>query len=105
VLAGRARVAYADDVVQLRTARIDETGAALRVARANAELATYRQLLDHGLVPHADPTRLFDDRRRAENDLASARLDVAERAGAVFTARQIWSHQIEQASARSGRRM
>ena len=105
VLAGRAREAYADDVVQLRKTRIDETEAALNLARANAELAKYQQLRDHGLAANADPARLFDDRRRAESDLASARIDVARRADAVAASRQIWSRRHEQASARGGERM
>ncbi|HEX6835828.1 MAG TPA: hypothetical protein VF334_04610 [Polyangia bacterium] len=97
--AARAATTWADDVVRLRQARLDEARAELRLARAQAALTRTEVLREHGRPPRIDPVLLLDEQRVAADELGAARIAVADRDSAVESSRRAWARQTEEARA------
>ena len=88
--AAQAKRDYADRLVQLRRAQLDEANADLAVARADVEMRKIRELASRGLATPTEVNRFAESRSRAEADLARNRRMVAELSTVLASARENW---------------
>jgi hypothetical protein len=95
----RAATAYADDLIRLRQARLDEARAELRLARAQATLTKAEALRQAGRPLRVDPAVLLDEQRVAGDEIGAARIAVADRASAAESSRRAWARQTVEARA------
>lgn len=90
VVAARAKVDYADRVIELREAKIDEADAQLSAARADIDSDKLHLLVRDGVATTADPRRIEANRQEAQDRLAEQRARVAQIAGEAAQLKTSW---------------
>jgi chromosome segregation ATPase len=90
LLAARAKLDYADRLLALRDARVDEADAQLKAARADVEMQKANILERDGVAARVDMNRIRNRRDDAQERLAEQRSRVATLAGEVQQLRLAW---------------
>jgi hypothetical protein len=90
VVAARAKVDYADRVIELREAKIDEADAQLAAARADVDSDKVHMLVRDEIATTADPNRIDANRQEAQDRLAEQRARVAQLAGEAAQLKNNW---------------
>jgi hypothetical protein len=93
MLASRAKRDYADRLVELRDAQLDERQAALALARADLDGVKLDALERHNLAAGLNPYAFAHAQKQARIDLAARRMRVAELQGEVASARTTWDER------------
>jgi hypothetical protein len=101
VIASRAKKDYAERLIALREAQVDEAQSSIDLARANLELTKVEQLKANGMAGSIDERRFFEARDEAQRKLAPERMRVASLTTEVAQLRQAWDDRRHQASARA----
>jgi hypothetical protein len=97
LLATRAKLDYANSLLELRQSRVAEGEAAVDAARADVELTKVRLLEQNGVYTRVDPRRIDAQRQRAQEKLAEARARVAQLAGETALRKQAWDDRRREA--------
>jgi hypothetical protein len=90
LVAARAKADYADRLITLRDARVDESEDNLAVARAEVELDKAHMVQRNGITPDANVPRLEADVQDTRERLAEQRARVAQLQGDVAQLRTAW---------------
>jgi hypothetical protein len=101
LFAARSKKLYADRLVDLRKAELNERQAELNLAQAHYELVKYQQLQAHDMAGGMDGNAFMQRRQDAENDVANARRTVANLEGNVASLRTAWLQRAQQAQTAS----
>jgi hypothetical protein len=88
--AARAKRDYAERLISLRSAQLDEVTSELAVARADAEMRKIQELARRGLATPSEVNRFAEVRARSQADLARNRRLVAELSTVLASARENW---------------
>jgi hypothetical protein len=97
LVVARAKADYADRLIELREARVDEGEAQRNAVRADVELQKARRLLAHDLDPGIDVRRLEQDQRDTQERLAELRARVAALQGEVAQLKMAWDDRRDEA--------
>jgi hypothetical protein len=97
LLVARAKSDYADRLIELREARVDEGEAQVAAARADVELQKAQRLLAHELDPGVEVNRLERDRQDAQERLAERRAKVAALQGEAAQLKMAWDDRRDEA--------
>lgn len=93
MVAARAKLDYANRLVDLRQAKVNQAEAALDAARADVELTKVQLLQKDGITPTVNVAKVRDKRERAQSKLADARARVATLEGDVASLRTAWQER------------
>jgi hypothetical protein len=99
--AARAKMDYANRLVELRQMQIDEADARLVAARSDVEMTKVKLLTRQNLASGLDTPRIAARNQRAQERLADSRARVARLQGEVSQLRTAWNdrpHAFETAS-------
>lgn len=91
--AAQAKKDYADRLIALRQSKVDEGEAALNVAKAEVEMSKLQALKKNDMEGGIDDKKLFESRRKAQDELAEKRLRVSQLEGEVATLRTAWEER------------
>jgi hypothetical protein len=91
MMATRAKLDYADRLVALRDAQLDGADAGVRLARADTHYRKAELVIQAGVNPNIDLTRIGRERDEAQAQLAQTRLRVAALQGEAQQLRMAWS--------------
>lgn len=101
LIAARAKLDYADRLVELRDVKIDESEANLTAAKADVELTKLQAAQRNGIAEGVDPRKLEARRQDAQERLAESRARVAQIEGDVMQLKMAWDdrrHEMNTAS-------
>ena len=90
VVAARAKLDYADRLVELREAKINEAEANLNAARADVEMTKLKLVQRNGMATGVDANKLEARRQDAQERLAESRAHVAELEGETAQLKTAW---------------
>jgi hypothetical protein len=90
LIAARAKLDYADRLVELREAKIDEADANLQAAKADVEVTKLRLLQQRDLAGNIDARPLEARRQDTQERLAEKRAHVAQLEGDVAQLKTAW---------------
>ncbi len=90
VVAARAKLDYADRLVELREAKINEAEASVTAARADVERTKLTLAQRNGVAGNVDPRKLEAERQDAQERLAETRARVAELEGECAQLKSAW---------------
>jgi hypothetical protein len=93
LIAARAKMDYADRLIELRYTKIDEAEANLAAARADVELTKYRLVAHNGIETKADAKKLESVRQETQDRLAETRARVAALEGDVAQLKTAWDER------------
>jgi chromosome segregation ATPase len=93
LLAAQAKIDYADRLVQLREAKVDEAEANLKAAKADVDLTRYRLVERQDPNIKADARKLEANRQEAQERLAAERARVAALEGDVAQLHTAWDER------------
>jgi hypothetical protein len=103
LVSARAKADYADRLIVLREARVDESEDGVAVARAQVELDKVHLVQRNDLTPDANVVRIEADLRDARERLAERRARVAVLQGEVAQLKTAWDdRRSEQRTAERG---
>lgn len=102
MLASQSKVAYANRLVDLRQAQVDEAEAAVKASKSNVELTKVRLLQNEGIPPEASVAKLREKDEKAQNKLADSRSQVASLQGDVQSLKQAWTQHAKSNTASLG---
>lgn len=91
--AAKAKVEYADKLVDLRRAQCMESEALLSSTRSDLEVRKLRSLQQYGLAKDIDADTIFDAKRENERVLAERRQDTSRLSGEVAGLEESWRRQ------------
>jgi hypothetical protein len=97
LLVARAKAAYADRLIELRQASIDEADANLTAARADVELRKAQLLVRDGIDPGVDVRKLELAQKVAQERLAERRERVAQLQGNTALLKTEWDDRRREA--------
>ncbi|HEX8953826.1 MAG TPA: hypothetical protein VF945_18335, partial [Polyangia bacterium] len=97
LVVARAKVDYAERLVELRQAKVDESEANLKAARADVEQTKLQLVQRGGMATDVDATKLEARRQDAQERLAERRARVAELEGEVALLQTAWDDRRNEA--------
>jgi len=98
LIASRAKLDYADRLVELREAKINEAEANLNAARADVDRTKLQLLQRNGMDQNIDANKLEARRQDAQERLADARSRVAQIEGEAAQLKTAWDDRRNEAS-------
>ncbi|MGZ3440938.1 MAG: hypothetical protein ACXVDD_15545, partial [Polyangia bacterium] len=101
LMAARAKLDYADRLVELRELKIDEGDANLTAARADVEVTKLQLAQRNGMAADVDARKLEAKKQDAQERLAETRAKVAQTEGDVVQLKMAWDdrrHEMSTAS-------
>jgi hypothetical protein len=94
LFAAKAKQDYADQLVELRKAQVDEAEAALDEAHADTEYAKLEALQRNDMAAGLDAAKFIRAREKAHNKVADKRMKVATLEGTVARLRTTWDEEL-----------
>jgi hypothetical protein len=101
LIAARAKLDYADRLIELREMKVDEADANLTAAKADVEMTKLQLAQRNGIAAGVDPRKVEARRQDAQERLAEARARVAQTEGDVVQLKMSWDdrrHEMSTAS-------
>jgi hypothetical protein len=94
LFAAKAKQDYADQLVALRKAQVDESEALLDAARADTEYAKLEALQRNGMAAGLDEDKFIRARQHAQSKVADKRMKEATLEGIVARLRTTWDEEL-----------
>lgn len=105
LIASRAKLDYADRLVELREAKISEAEANLNAANADVEMTKLSLVQRNGMAADIDANKLEARRQDAQERLAEARAHVAQLEGETAQLKTAWDdrrNEVNRTASRGG---
>lgn len=102
LIAARAKMDYADQLLQLREAKVDEADANLTAAKADVEATKLQMVQRNNLDTKVDARRIEATRQDAQERLAETRARVAQLEGDVAQLKTAWDDRRRESTASRG---
>jgi len=103
LIASRAKLDYADRLVELREAKINEAEANVNAAKADVEMTKLSLVQRNGMAGDVDAKRLEARRQDAQERLAEARAHVAQIEGETAQLKTAWDDRRTEANRTASR--
>jgi chromosome segregation ATPase len=105
LIASRAKLDYADRLVELREAKITEAEANLNAAKADVDMTKLQLVQRNGMAADVDAKKLEARRQDAQERLAEARAHVAQIEGETAQLKTAWDdrrNEVNRTASRGG---